>query len=285
VQDFTHGYLHLSFDDVSSCIQNLAKNNYESAFDEPFLALLYSLNQEYGARFSLYCFTSDLVKVPNSYADELFAAREWLKFGLHADNTSSSFKDYSYEGAKASWNEFVKQITRITGSYLSVDRMPRLHTFAGCEAALLGMRDANYGALGFISADDSRLSYYFTDENMEYLYTHNHITDFKNGLTFVATDIRIDWFYKGFTSANNYRAPTKSSLYDELYERFSNPDYANTSEAMIIFVHEWQIYNGTSLNEERAGFVSEACEFARDFELRFSYPQNEHHAVTGGDIR
>jgi hypothetical protein len=120
---------------------------------------------------------------------------------------------------------------------------------------------------------------------MEYLYTHNHITDFKNGLTFVATDIRIDWFYKGFTSANNCRAPTKSSLYDELYERFSNPDYANTSEAMIIFVHEWQIYNGTSLNEERAGFVIEACEFARDFELRFSYPQNEHHAVTGGDIR
>ena len=279
------GFVHLSFDDTSLCFINLASKNYQSLFDEPFLAWLWQLHETYGAKFSLYCFTSDLKKVPSDYASEFFNARDWLKIGLHADTSSSNFSNYDYATAKTSWNDFANEVVRITGSYLNIDRMPRLHMFAGSENALKGMRDGNYGALGFISTDDSRLPYYLDASTAEYLYSHDHMNDHVNGLTFVATDIRADWFISGFTSQNTYRQPTFSNMYDELNHRFSNLTYANSSTALIIFIHEWQFYNGSTLNSSRTAYIEDACRFAAERNIRFSYPQEEHFFNTSADIR
>jgi hypothetical protein len=63
--------------------------------------------------------------------------------------------------------------------------MPRLHTFGGSLTAMLGMRDGNVGALGFLSADDSRNSYAFTSDITSYMYYNDHFSDNKNKLTFV----------------------------------------------------------------------------------------------------
>jgi hypothetical protein len=277
-------YIHISFDDVAMCLQNLRTKSYESLFDEPFLAWLFELHEDYGAKFSLYCYLSELRGVPESYAEEFFAAREWLKFGLHANDSSSTYKSSSYEEGYDSWSAFVREVERITGSYLSVDRMPRLHTFAGSEEALEGMRDAAYGALGFLSTDDSRLPYYLGTDSAEYLYTHDHLTDFNKGLVFIATDIRCDWFVDGFSSQNTYRAPSKDWVYDELVHRLTSKEYANSSESLIIFTHEWQLYNGTRLNEQRLAYIVDACRIADDFGIRFSYPQYESFSPTGFDI-
>ena len=168
----------------------------------------------------------------------------------------------------------MEQVERVTGSYQSVDRMPRLHTFAGSLEALRGMRDAKCGALGFISADDSRLSYYFDENDASYLYTHDYLTDRAEGLVFVATDLRGDWFVDGFTSANQYRIPTEETVKKELEKRYRNADFANTAQAQMFFIHEWQIYNGTALNS-KANYVTDACAFADEYGLRFSYPQVE----------
>ena len=267
-------FMHISFDDVSACFAGLASGKYTSLFDEPFFAWLWELHNTYGAKFSLYCYTAELSAVPAGYADEFFAARDWLKLGLHADNSASTFKNHTYEQGKASWNAFVEQVERITGSYRSVDRMPRLHTFAGSLEALRGMRDAKCGALGFLSADDSRLSYYFDESQAEYLYTHDRLNDKDEGLTFIATDIRGDWFVDGFTSANQYRVPTEDTVRGELEKRYRDLDFANTAHSQIFFIHEWQIYNGTTLNS-KADYVTDACSFADEYGLRFSYPQVE----------
>ena len=101
-------FIHISFDDVSTCLAGLASGKYSSLFDEPFFAWLSQLHYAYGAKFSLYCYTSSLSAVPSNYADEFFEAREWLKLGLHADNSSSTFKNYTYEQGKTSWNAFVE---------------------------------------------------------------------------------------------------------------------------------------------------------------------------------
>ena len=277
-------YLHLSFDDVSLSLTNLATKTYSSLFDEPFFAWLRELHVTYGAKFSLYCFTSELRRLPESYAEEFLEAKDWLKLGLHAENGSLHFKNYTYEQGLAAWNSFVGEVVRITGSYVSVDRMPRLHMFAGSEAALLGMRDGNYGALGFLSTDDSRLPYYLNEERAAYLYTHDHITDRRNGLTFVATDLRLDWFISGFSSTNTYRAPTKTTVYDELCHRFSAVDYANSSVSLVVFTHEWQLYNGTALNSQRCAYVEDVCRFADDRGIRFSFPEDEAFLATPYDI-
>lgn len=276
-------FMHLSFDDVSTCFGNLINNQYENLFDEPFFAWLKTLHETYGAKFSLYAYNSSLNNVSNKYAKDFFNAKDWLKIGLHAEDASSSFANSTYEQGFNSWNKFVDNVTRITGSYLSVDRMPRLHTFAGSEEALKGMRDANYGAIGFLSADDSRNSYYLDRKTNDYLYLNDHVTDYENGLVFVATDLRTDWF-NGTSASYDYREPTKDNVYDELVERYTNVDYANSISSYILFGHEWQLYNGTSLTETRAKWFEDACKFANDYNIKFDYSQNKSFKPTSYDI-
>ena len=271
-------FMHISFDDVEKCFANLKNNTYTSLYEEPFFNWLKSMHDTYGAKFSLYAYNEALTDVPNTYAEEFFKAKDWLKIGLHADNSSSNFGSATYEEGKSSWNTFVDNIVRITGSYLSVDRMPRLHMFAGSEKALKGMRDANYGAIGFLSADDLRKSYYFDHKTTDYLYDYDHVTDRENGLIFVATDLRADWF-AGNSAGNKYKEPTKTSVYDELVERYSNVSYANSIGSYIFFGHEWLIYNGTSLNSGKQYF-EDACRFTKDYEISFDYSQNKAFSPT-----
>ena len=65
--------------------------------------------------------------------------------------------------------------------------------FSGSEQALLGMRDADSGALGFLSADDDRLSYHFDESMMTHLYGNDRLVDDDTDLVFISTDIRRDW--------------------------------------------------------------------------------------------
>ena len=276
-------FMHISFDDVTTCFNNLKNNGYTSLYEEPFFNWLKTLHDNYGAKFSLYAYNDSLTSLPNTYAEEFLQAKDWLKIGLHATNSSSNFGSSTYEQGKTAWNTFVDNVTRITGTYLSVDRMPRLHTFAGSEEALKGMRDANYGAIGFLSADDARNSYYFEDEITTYLYSNDHITDYKNGLTFVATDLRTDWF-AGTSASNEYREPTKDNVYDELVERYTNVEYANSISSYILFGHEWQFYNGTTLTETGKKYFEDACKFANEYNINFDYSQNKAFNPTPYDI-
>ena len=275
-------FMHISFDDVEKCFTNIKNNSYDSLYDEPFFNWLKSMHDTYGAKFSLYAYNNSLTSVPNTYADEFLVAKDWLKIGLHADSSSTNYGSSTYEQGKTAWNTFVNNVVRITGSYLSVDRMPRLHTFAGSEEALKGMRDANYGAIGFLSADDARNSYYFDQDTTDYLYYNDHITDHKNGLTFVATDLRADWF-EGTSAGNEYREPTQTSVYDELVERYTNVEYANSVSSYIFFGHEWLIYDGTTLDSGKQYF-EDACKFAQDYDIGFDFSQNKAFNPTSNDI-
>ena len=275
-------FMHISFDDVSLCFSNLTNNTYASLYDEPFFNWLKSMHDTYGAKFSLYAYNNALTSVPNTYADEFLQAKDWLKIGLHADNSGSNYGSSTYEQGKTAWNTFVNNVVRITGSYLSVDRMPRLHTFAGSEEALKGMRDANYGAIGFLSADDARNSYYFDQYTTDYLYYNDHITDHKNGLIFVATDLRADWF-EGISASNEYREPTQTSVYDELVARYTNVEYANSVSSYIFFGHEWLIYDGTTLDSGKQHF-EDACKFAQDYDIGFDFSQNKAFNPTANDL-
>ncbi|MBP3631044.1 MAG: hypothetical protein J6J23_06145, partial [Clostridia bacterium] len=141
---------------------------------------------------------------------------------------------------------------------------------------------ANYGAIGFLSADDARNSYYFDQDTTDYLYYNDHITDHKNGLIFVATDLRADWF-EGTSASNEYREPTKSSVYDELVERYTNVEYANSVSSYIFFGHEWLIYDGTTLDAGKQHF-EDACKFAQDYDIGFDFSQNKAFTPTANDL-
>lgn len=270
----TGSFIHISFDDVTLCIENLINKTYTSVFEEPFFAWLKSLNEQYGAKFSLYVMNiANLANVPDTYKSEFLAAKDWLKFGLHSNTANSTYENATYATGAADWNAFVSQIIRITGTFETIDRVPRLHYFYGSKEALQGMRDCECGALGFLAADDSRQSYYLTASQNSFLKTHDSIIDFANGLLFYNTDFRGDWFKSGFTSENIYNVPVKSNVYDELLYRFALAKYADTFKSYIYFCHEWQFYNGTVVNENRA-WTEDICRFGNDYNIPFDYPQN-----------
>ena len=272
-------YMHLSFDDVSVCFQNLTTEEYSSLFDEPFFAELKRLHEEYGARFSLYTYNSVLCNLSDRYADEFSSNCEWLKIGFHSSSSGFNLSDATYEQGLSYWNDFVENIKRACGSTDCIDRIPRLEYFAGSHQALLGMRDAEHGALGFLSADDNRLSYYFNDDVMTYMYDNDRTKDEESNLVFLSTDIRGDWFFN-FTTSNTYRKPLKSTVLEELTYRNNNPSFEASFDSLIIFTHEWLVYNGTTLNS-KLSVITDACRFAKENDIPFDYSQNRIHEDIG----
>lgn len=266
-------YIHISFDDISKSINNLASNDYSSVWDEPFFGFLKELHEKYNAKFSLYLFFDcNIDKCGGRYQNQLNVTSSWLKFGLHAESTDSSFKNGSYAQGLNDWNKFVKNVIAFTGSSDSVDRVPRLQGFSGSKDCLLGMRDAQEGALGFLTADDSRDSYYLTDEQIKSVKTSDYYKDVQTDLCFVATDMRGDWFDGDFTSDYDYDKPTESDVYSELACRFSNSEYDSQTGAYIWFCHEWSIYDGKKLNKNKKR-LEDVCRFAQDYNISFDYPQ------------
>ena len=82
--------IHASIDDVSLSLSNLKTNKtkYTNAFDEPFFAYIKRLHEQYGAKFSLYCYLSDIKDIGTSYQHDFANTSDWLKFGLHAPDTT-----------------------------------------------------------------------------------------------------------------------------------------------------------------------------------------------------
>ncbi len=283
-------YMHISFDDTYKCFQNLQNNNYTSIFQEKFLGWMKRMHDQWGAVFSIYVFNEEFTAYANSekaaqYASEFYAAKDWLKIGLHspANNQNLNFgtdkgTDYStYEAGQLQWNIFVNSVLKVTGSYLSIDRMPRLHNCAGTEAALQGMRDANYGALGFLAVDDTRNVYYlesFGSGNSRWLFNHDHVTDYKNGLTFIATDIRAEYL-------KNSGYSSYTTMAEELEYRYSDASMANRGRAMILFSHENRIQNNSDGVQTA---MEQACEYAKAHGIPFDFPQNRSYTPTQKDI-
>ena len=254
--------IHISFDDVIACLANLAIGTYSSLYDEPFFAWLKRLHDGYGAKFSLYVYDlSKLSEVPSTYKDELYEARQWLKFGLHSRTSGYNYSSCTYEDARTDWNTFVENVVRITGSTESVDRIPRLHNFAGNVDAVKGMRDAKCGALGFLGADDSRISYHLTDEQNQVLIGCSVFMDTENELILFRTNYRGE------------RLGAAVGMYEKMEAFMNNATYDNCFIPFIWFTHEPYVYKNSSLTDY-ASNVEDVCRFAYDYGIPFVYPQN-----------
>lgn len=272
----TNNYIHMSFDDVSTCITDIISNKdkYTSIFDNVFLNFIKQLHNKYGTVFSLYLYNiNNLLNFPDKFKDDFIKSNKWLKFGLHAKDSGTNYGNATAQQGKDDWNLFITQMYRISGGYGSIDRIPRLHTFAGSKQCLTAMRDCDCGALGFLSADDSRNTYYLNSTQKEYLRTHDKLEDIENGLIFFSTDLRLDWFNSGFSSDNQYNKPVKNTPYEELVYRYGQPMMGDCYHSLIIFTHEWEIYGGSGLNSKKSR-VEDVCKFGVDYGYSFDFPQN-----------
>ena len=274
--------IHVSFDDVKDVTAALAAGTLASVWDNAFLAALKDAHDKYGMTFSLYLYAVPS-PVPTKYQAELAAAAKWLKWGLHG--WGGDYSEASYTKGQSDWNTMVSAVLAMTGTQEAVDRMPRLHMFAGTREALRGMRDANLGALGFLTADDARDSYYLDAQRRDWLYSgeNDHLIDFEEGLIFYRTDLRLDWFSgMGFStsaSASAAHLPVYSgSVKNELLLRYEASEFVNTWPSFEIFVHEWQ-----PLASVRAA-LSDIGEFAKEKSVAFGFPQNRVCELTAYDV-
>lgn len=273
--DANQSYIHISLDDVNLSVENLADNKYECLWDEPLFCRLKEYHETYGAVFSLYVFEDTFRQIGDGYQKDFFESADWLKIGLHSQSIDEIYDESTdYQTGKTDWNQFVDTVSYITGTTKSIDRFPRLHYFSGSKECLQGMKDANTGAVGFLAADDDRMSYYLSAEENSDIQINDSYYDDESELVFLKTDMRGDWFDDDFESENKYDSPKESGVSEELERRFSSEDYKNIIDTYIWFCHEWQIYDGVSLNGN-IKWVEDVCRFARDKKIPFDYPQNQ----------
>lgn len=256
-----NSYVHISIDDVSICLQNLLKSDYSSIWKEPLFDFLLLLHNNFGVKISLFIFEDDKWEsINNCYKKELAGTSSWLKFGLHSRNSKYSYGSATYIEAKNDWNYFVEKIASVTSDVRSVDRFTRLHNYAGTVAALEGMRDATYGAVGFLAADDERKSYYLRNsvENGQCIF------DLDTELYFIGTAMRGDWFTPRFSSEYRYPVPKKETIYKELsYREYKCKEF---------FCHEWQLYRKNTLTYKKM-WLLDVCEYSLKNGIRFNYPE------------
>ena len=254
--------IHISFDDVVACISNLSTNRYSSLFDEPFFGWLKELHTAYGAKFSLYIYDlAKLAAVPSTYSEEFFESRHWLKFGLHAKSSGYNYASGTYEGAQADWNSLIEHVVRITGSHQSIDRIPRLHNFAGNLESVKGMRDAHSGALGFLGADDGRISYHLSESQNQLLINQSFYMDTENDIAIFRTNYRGE------------RLASADGMYEKMEAFLNNPTYSHCFGPFVWFTHEPYVYKNSALTEYCRN-VEDVCRFARDHNIMFVYPQD-----------
>ncbi len=254
-------YVHFSFDDVEYCFNNLKNNAYTSIWDEPFLASLKKAHDTYGVKISLYVWKDVLHDQPTTYAAEWQACSDWLKIGIHSDG-AGNFADADYERGKTAWEHFVADVYAMTGTYDSIDRMPRLHNFAGSADALRGMQEASHGALGFLAADDSGVSYSLGEDATLWLQFCDYFTD-ENGMAYLTTDVRCE----------RHRTQVFSEV---LKAKF---DSALDEETYILFTHEPWVYDGVTVND-RISWVDDVARYFNEKQIPFAFPQEFIYPAT-----
>jgi len=264
VPDFVDSkYVHISIDDVTNSLLRLKNTEYTSLYDEPFFAWLSTLHDTYGAKFSLYTSVNVLEHVPDTYKDDFAEAKDWIKIGLHAEESASSYADVNltHDYGRTIWKQFAENVFRITGTYQSIDRMPKLEGSAGSKEVLLGMKDAvsdsgyKYGAIGCL-ADKIQA-------NGQTLFTDDFYID--DGFVFVSIDIVF------------------GGLDADPVKRQEQYGAAASMHSCIALLHEGQVYDENGFIADANGNmeflksqVEELCKFANEKGIKFNYPQTRN---------
>lgn len=211
-------FCHVSIDDVSECLTNLEQKQYSSAFEEPFFARLKQLHEDYGCKFTLYCFLmpeGHIYKLGDRYYQDFSKNNSWLKFAYHGIQGQSHAP---YNVDVDSFKQYVHQFDSLTinslGGASSLASIERLDYFYAKPEELSFLHQQGIKVL--LSADDDRKSYGLSLKKNKHLLASNSVES--NGIKILRTNIRVE-------------------LTDiPYYHLMRNRD----RDTLVIFTHEWQ---------------------------------------------
>lgn len=253
-------FVHISIDDVIDIFKDLTinQNKYSSIFENKTLKYLKSLNEEYGAVFSLYCFYEynghSLENTTDKFKQEFMQSKDWLKFGVHMlDETTTNYANTSADKAQSDYNKIVNELIRITGSIECIDVVPRLQNFAGNLESMIAMRETDAGIKGLLSADDDRQSYYLSEEVNDFGKSNDRYYDEGNNIVFFATDLRLELI-----------EDIEKSLKD-----IDTDEWIGRRDELIIFTHENYLEQRKIKRK-----LDKICKYSLENGYVFDFPMN-----------
>ena len=193
--DTGRNIVHFSVDDTWICIKDITDNQYASVFENSFLGALKNLHDTYGICVTLNTFNTistdssySISNVPTSYQEEFQANKSWLKFAFHAE---SDVENYNTSiGISTSYDTFVNAIYNLTGDYDCIDRVTRLGYFGGTLENVLAIKNKEHGIIGLLCADDTRISYYLTEEQNNIVQKKGKYIDAEHEIFMIKTITR-----------------------------------------------------------------------------------------------
>ncbi len=275
-------YIHVSFDDVYQCLQDLTTNadTYTSVFDSPFFAYIKGLHDEYGAVFSLYCFNTasgwDIETVTDKFQTELSENSDWIKFGFHSEDADTNYgtddEDGKYgtalgdcaEKITASYNKFLAGVERLTGNcFESVDHIARLGFFAGTKTNVTTLK--SLGMTGFIGSEStSRTSYYLDTDASKTMHSKGVYEDTAEGLLFLPSQTRLESV-----------ASAEKKTVGKTDEYLANIYNIETAKVIEIFTHEgrWK-EKESDTTYGTPNTLNDYLSWAKENGYSFGYAQN-----------
>ena len=211
-------YLHFSLDDVAGITKSLSTYTGETIFRNPCLATLKEWHERYDIVVSLYV-QGDFC-INRKYAQELIDNSDWLKWGYHGS---------SEKARKTDIEKFYKQVSDSVGTDSILDKITRLHYFAGDKKTCQKLKKK--GCTGFLTCDDwnwnspKRGNYYLSKQSSTLLEKENILVDTIDGLYFVKTDFRLEHITQRWGNL------------DSMFEYYKNDK--ELARELIIFSHEW----------------------------------------------
>lgn len=247
-------YMHISFDDVYACLDDISDNNYDSIFENSFFAGLKKLHDDYGAVFTLNCFNTstknssyDISNLPDRYRDEFKASSSWLRFAFHAECDTTAYGSTSFSNNLStpdettnSYNKFTSAILNATGTEECIDTVVRLGFFTGTQENVNALKNCSYGITGLLAADDSRLSYYFDTDLNNCILENNDYYDGQNNLRIIRSQKRLESVSNTTTALN-----TLSAYNGNMIEIFTHEqDYKGAVPNRLKAYIEWAVSQG-----------------------------------------
>ena len=254
----------ISIDDNIEFLRDLTVNDYENAFDNPFLQFIKFLHNSYGAYFCLNLFYQNydskgfcpkkpdfcLADMTEKYKADFVKSSDWLKFSFHSksENPPFPYKESLYDEVYRDGLAVNSQILRFAGESSLTDEIT-LHCGLCTKDGFRALSALGYKIFyGFFNVNESgqpRGSYYF---DVEFLKKHPDRIFTQGNYIFKKTDMLLNAYKSVFAVEKDMQKllEDESDFYEIMfheqyfYSNYNNyiRDYRNIIEAAVRVIYK-----------------------------------------------
>lgn len=182
-------FYRFSVDDNIRFLEDLAKGEYASVFDHPYLKMYKGLHEKYGTKVQLNLFYTmngfDLSMMTDKYKDEWIKNSDWLRFSFHSRSDAPPFpyRDSDYDEVYEDCRAVHREIRRFAGEEC-LSYFITVHYCQASPEAIRALRDCGIkGMVGLFkeaecygrALDGANMVHVYDDELKMHLFCNDII--------------------------------------------------------------------------------------------------------------